>query len=141
MRKSIISLALAIGLAAPAFSAGLKLKPDAPGTYTVVRGDTLWSISGRYLSSPWKWPQLWRMNQSDIKNPHWIYPGDVLALDYVDGQPRLSLARARNARSSCRRRRIEAQDLAVASIRLPRSSPFSSARWWWTWRNSCKRPS
>ncbi|WP_374421980.1 LysM peptidoglycan-binding domain-containing protein [Chromobacterium sp.] len=125
MRKSIISLALAIGLAAPAFSAGLKLKPDAPGTYTVVRGDTLWSISGRYLSSPWKWPQLWRMNQSDIKNPHWIYPGDVLALDYVDGQPRLSLARgAQREVKLSPQARIETQDLAVASIPASAIEPF-----------------
>ena len=125
MRKSIISLALAIGLAAPAFSAGLKLKPDAPNRYTVVRGDTLWSISGRYLSSPWKWPQLWRMNQGDIKNPHWIYPGDVLALDFVDGQPRLSLARgAQREVKLSPQARIEAQDLAVASIPASAIEPF-----------------
>jgi nucleoid-associated protein YgaU len=85
MRKSIISLALALGLALPAFSDTLTIKPGAPARYTVVKGDTLWGISGRYLKSPWKWPRLWQMNKSEIKNPHWIYPGDVLVLTYVNG--------------------------------------------------------
>lgn len=68
----------------------LVLKENAPSTYVVQQGDTLWDISALYLSSPWHWPTLWQAN-SEIKNPHLIYPGDKLSLSWVNGQPRLSL--------------------------------------------------
>jgi hypothetical protein len=59
----------------------LQLAPDAPDRYVVVKGDTLWGISSRYLLSPWNWPELWGMNLDEVKNPHLIYPGDILVLD------------------------------------------------------------
>lgn len=68
----------------------LTLKPNAPKTYTVVKGDTLWDISALYLDSPWLWPRLWQVNP-EIDNPHLIYPGDKLTLFWRDGQPVLSL--------------------------------------------------
>ncbi|MGF1546395.1 MAG: LysM peptidoglycan-binding domain-containing protein [Thiotrichales bacterium] len=69
----------------------VELRADAPTQYVVKKGDTLWDIAGRFLSRPWHWPEIWNVNPS-IKNPHRIYPGDVLSLYYVDGKPQLRLS-------------------------------------------------
>ena len=66
-----------------------ELAPDAPDQYTVKRGDTLWGISGVFLKSPWRWPELWGMNMEEVHNPHRIYPGQQLVLERVDGRARL----------------------------------------------------
>lgn len=71
----------------------VQLKPDHPERYTVVKGDTLWDIASRFLRSPWHWPRIWRINEA-IKNPHLIYPGDVVVLRYVDGKPELTVLRS-----------------------------------------------
>jgi len=68
-----------------------ELSPNAPQSYTVKSGDTLWDISGMFLKRPWRWPELWGMNLSDIKNPHLIYPGQTLFLDTSSGRARLSM--------------------------------------------------
>ncbi|MCV0438563.1 MAG: LysM peptidoglycan-binding domain-containing protein [Hydrogenophaga sp.] len=57
-----------------------ELAPNAPDSYTIKRGDTLWAISGVFLKTPWRWPELWGMNRQDIQNPHRIYPGQILYL-------------------------------------------------------------
>lgn len=72
----------------------LKVKADSPKRYVVVKGDTLWDISSKFLSTPWRWPELWGMNKQ-IADPHWIYPGDVLNLVMVDGKPRLVVERGK----------------------------------------------
>lgn len=86
---------IALGGAAPARAASdeVALKPDHPERYTVVKGDTLWGISERFLKNPWQWPQVWKLNPQ-IKNPHLIYPGDVVTLRYVAGKPELTVLRS-----------------------------------------------
>ncbi|AOU99445.1 hypothetical protein BI364_00675 [Acidihalobacter yilgarnensis] len=68
----------------------IQIKPTAPTRYVVKKGDTLWDIAKHYLNSPWNWPEIWYDNPH-IKNPHWIYPGDVLTLYYVNGKPRVMI--------------------------------------------------
>lgn len=71
------------------------LSPTAPSSYTIKRGDTLWSISTLFLKSPWRWPELWGMNHAQIRNPHLIYPGQTLLLvKTADGRAQLVLAGA-----------------------------------------------
>lgn len=90
MRKTLLALLL---LAAGGLvQAQVELKNNHPDKYTVVRGDTLWDISGKFLSKPWKWPEIWHANPQ-VANPHLIYPGDILSLVYIDGQPRIQLER------------------------------------------------
>lgn len=73
-----------------AFSDNVALKSSHPSEYTVVKGDTLWDISGKFLQNPWQWGSIWKMNK-DIKNPNSIYPGETIVLTYVNGEPKLSL--------------------------------------------------
>ena len=68
-----------------------ELSPNAPDEYTVKRGDTLWAISGLFLRSPWRWPELWGMNMDQVRNPHRIYPGQQLVLEKIDGRALLRL--------------------------------------------------
>ena len=97
MKKAIISLIFLLSLSAPGFAAttAADLQPNAPERYTVVPGDTLWGIAIRFLRDPWRWPELWRMNSSQLRNPHRIYPGDVLVLDRRGGQVTMRLESSR----------------------------------------------
>ncbi|MBU2978466.1 LysM peptidoglycan-binding domain-containing protein [Alteromonas sp. C1M14] len=90
--KTLLSagVLLLAGLTGQAF--GLTLKEGAPQTYTVERNDTLWDIANLFLDQPWLWPELWQ-NNTQIINPHLIYPGDVLAIQMIDGEPQLVVQR------------------------------------------------
>ena len=74
-----------------------ELAPNAPDSYTVKRGDTLWAISGIFLKSPWRWPELWGMNMEEVRNPHRIYPGQQLVLDKSNGRATLRVRQASSA--------------------------------------------
>jgi len=75
-----------------AIAQDVAVRSDHPDEYVVIKGDTLWDISGRFLDKPWQWPSIWHANPQ-IENPHLIYPGDVISLVYVDGVPQLRLRR------------------------------------------------
>jgi hypothetical protein len=67
----------------------MDVRSDAPDRHIVVKGDTLWDISGKFFKDPWKWPHIWGLNKDSIKDPHWIYPGDVVYLDRNSGTLRI----------------------------------------------------
>ncbi|TRW94248.1 LysM peptidoglycan-binding domain-containing protein [Candidatus Methylobacter oryzae] len=76
-----------------AWAEDIQINPSHPNQYTVVKGDTLWDISSKFLTHPWQWPDLWSRN-TQVKNPHLIYPGDTLYFSMVNGKPQLSLSRS-----------------------------------------------
>ncbi|WP_268798688.1 LysM peptidoglycan-binding domain-containing protein [Pseudomonas huanghezhanensis] len=116
MRKSLLALLLlaATGLV----QAQVQLKEGHPERYTVVTGDTLWDISGKFLSQPWKWPEIWRANPQ-VHDPDLIYPGDVLTLTYIDGQPRITLNRAESRGTIKLSPRVRSSPVAEAIPSIP----------------------
>jgi len=92
--RTAMEAATETGAAPPPSSApaheGIRLASNAPDSYVVKRGDTLWGIAKVFLRDPWYWPEIWQVNPQ-VKNPHRIYPGDTLRLVYIDGRPRILL--------------------------------------------------
>lgn len=89
MMKKILALLAGMLVTVAVYAASAPLRNGHPDTYTVRRGDTLWDISAKFLAKPWLWPEIWQANPQ-VRNPHLIYPGDVLNLSFING-PRLSL--------------------------------------------------
>jgi hypothetical protein len=100
----------------------VSVRSDHPDEYVVVKGDTLWDISGRFLDKPWQWPAIWHANPQ-IENPHLIYPGDVISLVYIDGKPQLRLKRGGTKKLSPSVR-VTDRDDAVNAIPFERIEPF-----------------
>jgi hypothetical protein len=101
------------------------LADNHPDEYVVQVGDTLWDIASTFLKDPWFWPEIWHIN-TQIENPHLIYPGDVLALVYIDGQPRITNVRASTYRLSPQAR-VSPISQAVTSIPFESVSAFLSS--------------
>ena len=127
MKKLIISLIILCSYAASAPAATTAdLAVDAPDRYVVVRGDTLWAIAKRFLNSPWKWPELWNLNREQVRNPNWIYPGDVLVLDRSAEQLRLKLLSADTVKVSPQIRATELPPEPIPAIPTADIEPFLS---------------
>ncbi len=94
MVRIISALILAVTASCALATEPLQLVDNPPDRHIVVKGDTLWDISGKFLKQPWRWPEIWQMNKEQIKNPHWIYPGDIIILDMSSGSPRLKMGKA-----------------------------------------------
>lgn len=92
MKKIIFAVLVLMGVSVLAWGQSSAFRDNSPEEYVVVEGDTLWGISERFLESPWLWPEIWHANP-DIDNPHLIFPGDVVRMVYIDGQPRLTVDR------------------------------------------------
>lgn len=116
MRKTFVALLLlALGTAV---QAEIRLREGHPQQYSVARGDTLWDISARFLQQPWQWPQVWAVNPQ-VRNPHLIYPGDVLNLVYLDGQPRIVLQRGESRGTVRLSPQVRREALAEAIPTIP----------------------
>lgn len=99
------------------------LNPDHPDRYVVVKGDTLWDISAKFLQYPWHWPEIWQVNPK-VENPHLIYPGDELTLVYRDGRPVLELSRGQQTYKLSPEMREIRMDEAIHTIPLSIIRPF-----------------
>ncbi|HEX3396321.1 MAG TPA: LysM peptidoglycan-binding domain-containing protein [Steroidobacteraceae bacterium] len=105
-------------------SKGIPLAENAPDSYVVKRGDTLWGIAKVFLRDPWYWPEIWQVNPQ-VHNPHLIYPGDTLRLVYINGQPQIVLQRGDGVRVEPRVR-SEPIDSAITTIPYATVAAFMS---------------
>jgi hypothetical protein len=108
----------------------VKLNPSHPEKYSVITGDTLWSIAGKFLQNPWQWQKIWKKNPQ-IENPDLIYPGDVISFSIVDGKPQLTVAsragdekRAAGEKTLFPHIRVTSLDEAIQLIPVDAIAPF-----------------
>ena len=124
MRRLIISLILLASLAPlVALSADPALQDNPPERHIVAPGDTLWGIASKYLKDPWRWPELWGMNRDQVKNPHRIFPGDVLVLEKNGDRASLKVARE-TVKLSPKARAEDTGRSAIPSIPADAIEPF-----------------
>lgn len=123
MRKLLYALAASALLFTSWVQAQPELRSDHPERYTVVKGDTLWDISARFLNNPWYWPEIWHVNPQ-VANPHLIYPGDRLALVYIDGKPRVTKVASNGVVKLSPKVRSEPIDTPIPTIPLDAISGF-----------------
>jgi len=127
MKKPILALILLFGLSSLSTATEISLQDRHPDRHIVVKGDTLWGIAGKFLKEPWRWPEIWKMNRQQIKNPHRIYPGDMIVLDMSSGSPELRLVKGSETVKLSPRVRVEtAESNAIPSIPLAAIGPFLS---------------
>ncbi|HUW51648.1 MAG TPA: LysM domain-containing protein [Sulfuricella sp.] len=127
MKKPILALILLFGLSSLSVAADIALQDNPPDHYVVVKGDTLWGIAGKFLKDPWRWPEVWKMNAQQIKNPHLIYPGDMIVLNTASGSPELRLIKGlETVKLSPRVRAEQLETEAIPSIPLTAIGPFLS---------------
>ncbi len=132
-KKTLVGLCFALLASAATVSAALAdtvaLNPDHPNRHKVVKGDTLWDISARFLRDPWRWPDVWHINP-EIKNPHLIYPGDVIVLGVQDGKPVLQIERTAQSTSNLPTVKLSPQirvsglNSAIPAIAMDAIEPF-----------------
>jgi hypothetical protein len=123
MRKALVPLLLSVFISFSAGAEELKMQDNPPERYVVVKGDTLWAISGRFLKNPWQWPEIWRMNKDEIKDPHWIYPGDVVVLDKSGASPRLRLVKQEKVGANVAKLSPQARVESMHSTAIPSIAP------------------
>jgi hypothetical protein len=129
--RIVLGLVLALTGAAAISAPGndkLQIADKAPDSYVVKKGDTLWAISGVFLKQPWRWPEVWKLNQEQIHNPHLIYPGQVVVLDRTG--PSLMIGRNVTMSSSSESNRlspaVRSSDVQapISAISLDAIRPF-----------------
>lgn len=127
MRQPIIFIIILLGLlsAQSVYANTIQLRSDSPEQHVVVPGDTLWGIASRFLENPWQWPQIWGLNREQVKNPHRIYPGDVIEIEKTVHGTRLKLASDKRTVKLSPRIRSEASGIkAIPSIPATAIEPF-----------------
>jgi hypothetical protein len=127
LSKTVLGVVLATLTAATVAATNgdsLQVADNAPDNYVVKKGDTLWAISGMFLKQPWRWPEVWKLNQQQIHNPHLIYPGQVIVLDR--NGPTLSIGRSVTNGNDRLSPRVYETDAAspIASISMEAIRPF-----------------